>query len=554
MTIRLSAALLAASALACASVGSADTLLYKNINGYSLNGDRELIRFSALQIEDDRVVKLYLDGESLPDESALDRVLDGDGKTLTTGLIDAHGHVLSYGQSLLRVDLVGTTTEAGAAERVRAFAADKPELDWVLGRGWNQVLWDSNEFPTTTTLDAVLADKPVWLSRVDGHAGWANSLAMEIAGITRDTEDPDGGQILRDEDGNPTGVFVDNAMALIRNNIPPATIEEQKFALLTAMNSLATYGLTSVHDAGVGSSTVAAYKQLLEEGPLPIRVNVMLAATDQFYTERLAEGHFRDADDTLTINSVKIAADGALGSRGAAMIDDYSDMTGHRGLILHSEERIHYFMRAAMNAGFQVNTHAIGDAANKLVLDSYELLIAETGSRDKRHRVEHAQILRYEDIVRFAELGVIPSMQATHATSDKNMAVDRIGDVRIQGAYAWRKLLDAGALIANGSDFPVESPNPFFGLHASITRQDKDNDPVGGWYPEERMTDSEAFASFTLDAAYSGFQESLLGSLEPGKKADFIVLDRDIFAIPDSEIWQAKALETWVNGSQVHGN
>ena len=554
MTTRLSAAILAASAFACVGVSSADTLLYKNVNGYTLNADRELIRFSAIKIEDDRVAQLYGEGDSLPDEASIDSVRDGGGKTLTTGLIDAHGHVLSYGQSLLRVDLVGTTTEAGAAERVRAFAADNAELEWVLGRGWNQVLWDSNEFPTARSLDAVVADKPVWLSRVDGHAGWANSLAMEIAGITRDTADPDGGQILRDANGNPTGVFVDNAMALIRNNIPPATIEEQKFALMTAMNSLVTYGLTSVHDAGVGSSTVAAYKELLEDGPLPIRVNVMLAATDQFYTERLAEGHFRDADDTLTINSVKIAADGALGSRGAAMIDDYSDMAGHRGLILHSEERMHYFMRAAMNAGFQVNTHAIGDAANKLVLDSYELLIAETGSSDRRHRVEHAQILRYEDIVRFAELGVIPSMQATHATSDKNMAVDRIGDVRIQGAYAWRKLMDAGALIANGSDFPVESPNPFFGLHASITRQDKDNDPVGGWYPEERMTDEEAFASFTLDAAYSGFQEDLLGSLEPGKKADFILLDRDIFAIPDTEIWQAKALETWVNGVRVHGD
>jgi predicted amidohydrolase YtcJ len=234
------------------------------------------------------------------------------------------------------------------------------------------------------------------------------------------------------------------------------------------------------------------------------------------------------------------------------MIDDYSDMPGHKGLILLSEERMQYLMRAAMNAGFQVNTHAIGDAANKLVLDSYEQLIAETGTTDLRHRVEHAQILRYEDIVRFAELGVIPSMQATHATSDKNMAVDRIGDVRIQGAYAWRKLIDAGALIANGSDFPVESPNPFFGLHASITRQDKNNDPVGGWYPEERMTPAEAFASFTLDAAYSGFQEDWLGSLTPGKKADFIVLDRDIFSIPSSEIWQTQAVETWVNGVRVN--
>lgn len=530
----------------------ADTLLYKNVNGYTLNSERDVVRFAALEVNDDVVVRTYAEGDTLPADDTMDTVIDGAGRTLVTGLIDAHGHVLSYGQSLLRVDLVGTSTEAEAAERVAAFAEANEELEWVLGRGWNQVLWDSNAFPTAASLDALVAEKPIWLSRVDGHAGWANSKAMEIAGVTRDTPDPDGGQILRDADGNPTGVFVDNAMALVRGNIPPATLEEQKFALMTAMKSLATYGLTAVHDAGVSSSTVAAYKQLLEDGPLPIRVNVMLGATDPLFTDRLAEGHFSDADQTLTINSVKIAADGALGSRGAAMIDDYSDMPGHKGLILLSEERMQYLMRAAMNSGFQVNTHAIGDAANKLVLDSYEQLIAETGSKDLRHRVEHAQILRYEDIVRFAELGVIPSMQATHATSDKNMAVDRIGDVRIQGAYAWRKLIDAGALIANGSDFPVESPNPFFGLHASITRQDKNNDPVGGWYPEERMTPAEAFASFTLDAAYSGFQEDWLGSLTPGKKADFIVLDRDIFSIPSSEIWQTQAVETWVNGVRVN--
>jgi predicted amidohydrolase YtcJ len=530
----------------------ADTLLYKNVNGYTLNSERDVVRFAALEVNDDVVVRTYAEGDTLPADDTMDTVIDGAGRTLVTGLIDAHGHVLSYGQSLLRVDLVGTSTEAEAAERVAAFAEANEELEWVLGRGWNQVLWDSNAFPTAASLDALVAEKPIWLSRVDGHAGWANSKAMEIAGVTRDTPDPDGGQILRDADGNPTGVFVDNAMALVRGNIPPATLEEQKFALMTAMKSLATYGLTAVHDAGVSSSTVAAYKQLLEDGPLPIRVNVMLGATDPLFTDRLAEGHFSDADQTLTINSVKIAADGALGSRGAAMIDDYSDMPGHKGLILLSEERMQYLMRAAMNSGFQVNTHAIGDAANKLVLDSYEQLIAETGSKDLRHRVEHAQILRYEDILRFAELGVIPSMQATHATSDKNMAVDRIGDVRIQGAYAWRKLIDAGALIANGSDFPVESPNPFFGLHASITRQDKNNDPVGGWYPEERMTPAEAFASFTLDAAYSGFQEDWLGSLTPGKKADFIVLDRDIFSIPSSEIWQTQAVETWVNGVRVN--
>jgi predicted amidohydrolase YtcJ len=354
----------------------ADTLLYKNVNGYTLNSERDVVRFAALEVNDDVVVRTYAEGDTLPADDTMDTVIDGAGRTLVTGLIDAHGHVLSYGQSLLRVDLVGTSTEAEAAERVAAFAEANEELEWVLGRGWNQVLWDSNAFPTAASLDALVAEKPIWLSRVDGHAGWANSKAMEIAGVTRDTPDPDGGQILRDADGNPTGVFVDNAMALVRGNIPPATLEEQKFALMTAMKSLATYGLTAVHDAGVSSSTVAAYKQLLEDGPLPIRVNVMLGATDPLFTDRLAEGHFSDADQTLTINSVKIAADGALGSRGAAMIDDYSDMPGHKGLILLREERMQYLMRAAMNSGFQVNTHAIGDAANKLVLDSYEQLIA----------------------------------------------------------------------------------------------------------------------------------------------------------------------------------
>ena len=527
----------------------ADTTVYMNVNGYTLNANRELQQFNAIQFTDDRVDRVFVQGEELPELA--DLLIDGDGQTLLPGLIDAHGHILSYGLSMLSVDLVGTQTEIEAVQRVADFAENSEQLEWIQGRGWNQVLWDSNEFPSAESLDAAVSDKPVWLSRVDGHAGWANSAAMELAGVDRQSEDPNGGQIIRDEDGNPTGVFIDNAMALIRSQIPAISMEEQKFALRTAMLELAKQGLTSVHDAGAGSDTIEAYKQLLDDGPLPIRVNVMLSAGDSFYEQRLAEVHYRSADDTLTMNSVKIAADGALGSRGAAMIDDYSDQSGHTGLLLHNQERLEYFMRAAMNAGFQVNTHAIGDKANKDVLDNYEQLIAETNSRDLRHRVEHAQILRYEDILRFAELGVIPSMQATHATSDKNMAVDRIGDVRIQGAYAWRKLIDAGALIANGSDFPIESQNPFFGLHAAITRQDKNNQPPGGWFPEEKMTAIEAFASFTIDAAYSGHQEKLLGTLEPGKKADFIILDRDIFAIDESEIWQIEVEQTWVNGQRV---
>ncbi|MDD9891075.1 MAG: amidohydrolase [Gammaproteobacteria bacterium] len=527
----------------------AESTLITNVNGYTLNSDRELIQFTALQFTDDKVDRIYSDSDELPTD--VDNLIDGEGRTLIPGLIDAHGHVGSYGFSLLRVDLVGASSEEEAAQRVLAFAGENSELEWIQGRGWNQVLWESNEFPNASSIDAVVGNKPVWLTRVDGHAGWANTAAMELAGIDRNTEDPTGGQIIRDENGDATGVLIDTAMRYVSSQIPNPTFAEQKFALQTAMESLATYGITSVHDAGIGSQTVAAFKDLLADGPLPIRVNAMISASDSLYQDRLNEGFFRSDDDTFVIHSVKVVGDGALGSRGAALIEDYADEPGNRGLLRYDDERLEFLMRVAMNAGFQVNTHAIGDNANFKVMDNYERLINETNTRDRRHRIEHAQILRYEDILRFGELGVIPSMQATHATSDMNMAEDRVGPVRIQGAYAWRKLLDTGVIIANGSDFPVESPNPYWGLHASVTRQNQSSQPPGGWYPEERMSLREAFASFTLDAAYAGHQEEILGSLEPGKKADFVFLDRDIFTIPESELWQIQATETWVNGVRV---
>ena len=536
-------------AFGLAAVAVADTTLISNINGYPFNSNQELVQFSALQFTDDRVDHILTEAETLPKEGI--RVIDGNGQTLLPGLIDAHGHILSYGRLLLQVDLGGSLSETEAAQRVADFYSNNEELEWIQGRGWNQVLWESNEFPGADSLDLVVSDKPVWLRRIDGHAGWANTKAMELAGVTRDSEDPNGGQIIRDENGYPTGVFIDTAMNYIASQIPTSTTEELKNALSMAMNRLASYGLTAVHDAGVSSQTIAAYKQLAEEGPLPIRVNVMLAASDPLFLDRLEEGYFRSDDDTLTINSVKIVGDGALGSRGAALIEDYSDDSDNRGLLRYNDERLEYLMRVAMNGGFQVNTHAIGDNANMKVLDNYERLISETDSRNLRHRIEHAQILRYEDILRFAKLGVIPSMQATHATSDKNMAQDRIGEVRIQGAYAWRKLMQADTLIANGSDFPVESPDPFWGLHASVTRQDQSNEPPGGWLPDERMSVEEAFASFTVNAAFAGHQENLLGTLEAGKKADFIIIDRDIFKIPENELWQTQALETWVNGEKI---
>lgn len=547
MSMRTLALLLIASLSATAS---ADTTLITNVNGYTLTSDYQLLQFEAIQFTDDTIDAIFGAGDELPDDA--DTVIDGDGQTMIPGLIDAHGHVLGYGLGLLRVNLVGTTTEEEAAQRVLEFAEANPELEWIQGRGWNQVLWDSNEFPTAASLDAVVSDRPVWLSRVDGHAAWANSMALELTGIDADTEDPVGGQIIRDENGKATGTLIDTAMSYVREQIPDTSFEEEKVALTAAMESLATYGMTSAHDAGIGSSTVRAYKELVEEGPLPIRVYAMLSAGDPLYQDRLDEGFYYRDDRTFAIESVKVVADGALGSRGAALIEDYSDDPGNRGLLRYNDERLEFLMRAAMNSGFQVNTHAIGDDANMKVLDNYERLINETNSRDRRHRVEHAQILRYEDILRFAELGVIPSMQATHATSDKNMAEDRIGPVRIQGAYAWRKLMNSGARIANGSDFPVEHPNPFYGLHASVTRQGQDNEPDGGWYPEEAMTLQEALASFTIDAAYAAHQEDILGTLEAGKKADFIFLDRDIFAIDPSELWQVGVEQTWVGGRRVH--
>ena len=527
----------------------ADTTLIRNINGYTLTSEGDLMSFKGLKFTNDRIDAVYLaEPEALSDA---DNIIDGLGKTLIPGLIDAHGHVGSYGLSLLRVDLVGTMSEEEAAVRVLEFADSNPDLNWILGRGWNQVLWEKTDFPAASSLDELISDRPVWLTRVDGHAGWANSAALQLAEIDRSTTDPVGGQIIRDEDGAPTGVLVDTAMNFVSSKVPRPTLEDEKIALTAAMQALAEYGLTSVHDAGISSQTVRAYRELVAESPLKIRINAMLSASDPLYQDRLAEGIYSSLDETLVINSVKIVSDGALGSRGAALIEDYTDESGNRGLLRYNDERLEFLMRVAMNSNFQVNTHAIGDNANLKVLDNYERLINETGSRFRRHRIEHAQILRYEDIRRFNELGVLPSMQAIHATSDKNMAQNRLGEVRIQGAYAWRKLIDAGARIANGSDFPVESPNPFWGLHAAVTRQDRDGQPSGGWFPEERMTLTEAFASFTIDAAYAGHQETIIGSLETGKKADFIFLDRDIFTIPEGEIWKTQATETWVNGIKV---
>ncbi len=528
----------------------AETTLIKNIQGYTITGS-ELERFSAIAFTDDKIDKIYSSTETLPTSKNI-TIIDGQGKTLIPGLIDTHGHILNYGLSLLRADLVNTSSEQDAVNKTLSYAKANTELTWIQGRGWNQTQWPSNAFPTAKSLDALFPDQPVWLKRIDGHAGWANSKAMALAGITKDTVSPEGGEIIKDSNGLPTGVFIDNAMALIENSIAPLTIENQKQVLVKAMDSLASYGLTSVHDAGIDSENLTAFKELSQEKAMSIRVNAMLYLPSKNWQQTLAKGHYRSKDDMLTLNSVKIQADGALGSRGAALIEDYSDHSGHKGLLLNTPKEFENLVRTSMEHGFQVNSHAIGDNANKLVLDAYAHLIKATKTKALRHRVEHAQVLRLKDIPRFAELDVIAAMQATHATSDKNMAQDRLGPTRILGAYAWRKLLNANAIIAAGSDFPIESPNPFYGLHASITRQDHNNSPQGGWFADEKMTPLEAFRSFTLDAAYSGHQEHIIGSLAAGKKADFVLLDNNLFNMPAENIWQMTVNKTWVNGKLVY--
>lgn len=550
--LRLSGLSLLFAAALCASSARAADLFVDHVNGYTLDGKGKLQRFEAMLVEKGKVVATGSHAALAP-RAGDAQVLDGKGRTLMPGLIDAHGHVMGLGQALRQIDLTPAKSLDAALAIIKAHATAHPESAWLLGRGWNQEIWKLGRFPTAKELDGAVADHPAWLERVDGHAGWANTAALKLSGIDSNTPDPAGGRIERDAQGQPTGVLVDAAMALMTSKVPAPDAQESARMLDAALAEMARVGLVGVDDAGVSADTVALYKRYADAGRLTARIYAMIGGTGADFDHLAKDGPIKGyGGDFLDVRAVKLFADGALGSRGAALLAPYSDDPHNKGLLFETPAQMQAKIAKAIGKGYQVGVHAIGDAANREVLDAYAAVFKQEGGKELRNRIEHAQVVDPGDIPRFVQLGLIASMQPTHATSDMNMAEDRIGKARMLGAYAWRTFLKQGTRIAGGSDFPVESPNPFYGLYSAVTRQDHEGKPPGGWYPQQDMSLPEALRAFTLDAAYASHAETTRGTLEPGKWADFILIDRDIFKDRPARIWSTVVLETWVGGQRVY--
>ncbi len=507
----------------------------------------------AMAIRDGRIVFVGSERGALALEGADTRMVRYPNRTIIPGMIDAHAHLSGLGRLLRQVNLAGTTSYDQVIARVVERAKAVPPGTWIVGRGWDQNDWGERQFPTHEGLSRAVPEHPVVLSRVDGHALLANAKAMALARVNKATKERPGGRIVRLPSGDPSGVFVDNAQGLVRRLVPSTTRDEVRLGILAAIKEVNRWGITGIHDAGVSRSTIEIYEELAQAGQFTLRDYVMInsakSTRDYFFAKgpqnALYDGH-------LWIRSIKLFMDGALGSRGAALLDPYSDDPDNSGLLVSTPEHIREVSEEALRNGFQVCVHAIGDRGNRVVLDQFEAALNDVPVADHRFRIEHAQIFDNTDIPRFAELDVIPSMQSTHATSDMYWAGSRLGTDRLHGAYAWRSLLRTGVIVPNGTDAPVEPIDPMRTFHSAISRQDENNYPEGGWYPEQRMTRDEALKSMTIWAAAAGFQEDLLGSLAPGKYADFVVLDQDIMTVAPEDILATEVLATYVGGRPVY--
>lgn len=480
------------------------------------------------------------------------RHIDLDGKTVIPGLIDSHAHLYGLALSLSQAQLRDTVSKEEIIRKLREHERNLSEGDWLLGRGWDQNDWPVKEFPNRRDLDSAFPERPVWLRRIDGHAAWANSAALAMAdrNLSGDWQ-PQGGFIHRDDDGQASGVLVDGAMELVQKIVPETSPELLQASLDLALQQMVSMGLTGVHEMGISRPVLELYQQRIRAGQFPTRVYAFTDGAGETLDWLCGNGAVEDESGRLYMRAVKLYIDGAMGSRGAALLADYSDDAGNSGLLFMSPDELEANMEKALACGFQVGVHAIGDRGNRVTLDALESAMHKYPENPGRHRVEHAQTLTAADIPRFSQLDIIAAMQPTHATSDMYWIADRLGPERVLYAYAWRSLLDSGARLALGSDFPVEQVNPMLGIYAAVTRQDAKGWPEGGWYPKQNLSREEAVRGFTLDAAYSGFMEDSVGSLESGKRADFIVLDRNIFEVDVSDIHTTKVLQTWLDGELV---
>jgi predicted amidohydrolase YtcJ len=531
--------LLALAGALLASAAPAEILI-SNVNGLQVGPDGKLQHFGALLIDDNGRVESVIKAPH-PRVKRYDRIIDGEGKTLLPGFIDAHGHVLGLGFSALQIGLVGTTSLDDLKQRLRDYATAHPDARWIVGRGWNQELWPDKRFPTAADLDSVVSDRPVVLERVDGHAIVVNSAAMKAAGVTAETKAPPGGRI-------ENGLFVDAATDLINKAVPPATDAEFDQALAKAQDILLSNGVTGVGSMSTALADWNAMRRAGDAGRLSVRF--MVYADELKLLKDVPQPTVWMYGDRLRMVGVKFYDDGALGSRGAWLKQPYADKPGSTGLQFHSDAELRALGDSAASRGFQLAIHAIGDAANAQVIGTYEWLNGKYGT-DRRWRIEHAQVVDCADLPRIGAAHIIASMQPTHQTSDRLMAEKRLDPARLKCAYAWQSMLRTGARLAFGTDFPVESPNPFPGLSAAISRQDANGQPPGGWYPAERLTFEQALNAYTRGAAYAGFAEDRIGALEPGKWADFVIVDRDPIKVNPQELARTQVLETWVAGKKV---